>query len=437
MKKFVAVLSAAAMLATLAACGSTAATTSTATSSADTAASTSSEAAAADDTAKSYKIAVVQQLDHASLDEIRTAVEAELDAKAAEKGITIEYKDFNGQNDATTLNQIGTQVVSDGYDAVVPIATLAAQCMANACAEDQIPVVYAAISDPAAADLTGLDYVTGTSDALNTQFILDMMLAINPDVKTVGLLYSNSEANSTTPIAEAKAYLDEKGIAYVEGTGNTNDEIMSAAANMVGKADAVFTPTDNVVMAAAAAVSETLTEAGIPFYTGADSFVTAGAFATCGVNYTELGTYTADMVLDILESGNVPEYHVMDGGIITVNTETAAALGIVFTPTDNVVMAAAAAVSETLTEAGIPFYTGADSFVTAGAFATCGVNYTELGTYTADMVLDILESGNVPEYHVMDGGIITVNTETAAALGIDYAAFSDMASQVVEVTTQQ
>ena len=129
MKKFVAVLSAAAMLATLAACGSTAATTSTAASSADTAASTSSEAAAADDTAKSYKIAVVQQLDHASLDEIRTAVEAELDAKAAEKGITIEYKDFNGQNDATTLNQIGTQVVSDGYDAVVPIATLAAQCM--------------------------------------------------------------------------------------------------------------------------------------------------------------------------------------------------------------------------------------------------------------------------------------------------------------------
>lgn len=330
MKKFVAVMTAAAMLTSLSACGASVSTASTASSAAESTASS----AAADSTtgsaadATTYKVAIVQQLDHASLDEIRTAVEAELDAKAAEKGITIEYKDFNGQNDATTLNQIGTQVVSDGYDAVVPIATLAAQCMANACAEDQIPVVYAAISDPAAADLTGLDYVTGTSDALNTQFILDMMLTINPDVKTVGLLYSNSEANSTTPIAEAKAYLDEKGIAYVEGTGNTNDEIMSAAANMVGKADAVFTPTDNVVMAAAAAVSETLTEAGIPFYTGADSFVTAGAFATCGVNYTELGTYTADMVLDILESGNVPEYHVMDGGIITVNTETAAALGI-------------------------------------------------------------------------------------------------------------
>lgn len=318
MKKFVAVLSAAAMLASLSACGATA----------DATASSTSTATAEATSGDGYKIAIVQQLDHASLDEIRTAIEAELDALAAEKGIIIEYKDFNGQNDATTLNQIGTQVVADGYDAVIPIATLAAQCMATACETTQTPVIYAAISDPASVDLTGIDYVTGTSDALNTASILDMMLAVQPDIQTVGLLYSNSEANSTTPIAEAKEYLDAKGISYIEKTGNTNDEIMTAAASLVGQVDAVFTPTDNVVMAAAAAVSETLTEGGIPFYTGADSFVTAGAFATSGVNYTELGTYTADMALDILETGVVPEYHVMDGGIITVNTETAQALGL-------------------------------------------------------------------------------------------------------------
>ena len=327
MKKFIAVMTAAAMLTSLSACGASASTASSAAeSTASSAAADSTTGSAAD--ATTYKVAIVQQLDHASLDEIRTAVEAELDAKAAEKGIAIEYKDFNGQNDATTLNQIGTQVVSDGYDAVIPIATLAAQCMATACESTKTPVIYAAISDPAAADLTDIDYVTGTSDALNTQSIMDMIFAVQPEAKTIGLLYSNSEANSTTPIAEAKAYLDAKGIAYVEKTGNTNDEIMTAANALVGQVDAVFTPTDNVVMAAAAAVSETLTNAGIPFYTGADSFVTAGAFATCGVNYTELGTYTADMALDILETGTVPEYHVMDGGIITVNTETAAALDL-------------------------------------------------------------------------------------------------------------
>ena len=327
MKKFVAVMTAAAMLTSLSACGASASTASSAVeSTASSAAADSTTGSTAN--ATTYKVAIVQQLDHASLDEIRTAIEAELDAKAAEKGITIEYKDFNGQNDATTLNQIGTQVVSDGYDAVIPIATLAAQCMATACESTKTPVIYAAISDPAAADLTDIDYVTGTSDALNTQSIMDMIFAVQPEAKTIGLLYSNSEANSTTPIAEAKAYLDAKGIAYVEKTGNTNDEIMTAANALVGQVDAVFTPTDNVVMAAAAAVSETLTNAGIPFYTGADSFVTAGAFATCGVNYTELGTYTADMALDILETGTVPEYHVMDGGIITVNTETAAALDL-------------------------------------------------------------------------------------------------------------
>ena len=327
MKKFVAVMTAAAMLTSLSACGASASTASSAAeSTASSAAADSTTGSTAD--ATTYKVAIVQQLDHASLDEIRTAIEAELDAKAAEKGITIEYKDFNGQNDATTLNQIGTQVVSDGYDAVIPIATLAAQCMATACESTKTPVIYAAISDPAAADLTDIDYVTGTSDALNTQSIMDMIFAVQPEAKTIGLLYSNSEANSTTPIAEAKAYLDAKGIAYVEKTGNTNDEIMTAANSLVGQVDAVFTPTDNVVMAAAAAVSETLTKAGIPFYTGADSFVTAGAFATCGVNYTELGTYTADMALNVLETGTVPEYHVMDGGIITVNTETAAALNL-------------------------------------------------------------------------------------------------------------
>ena len=106
----------------------------------------------------------------------------------------------------------------------------------------------------------------------------------------------------------------------------------------------------------------------------------------------------------------------------------------VFTPTDNVVMAAEGAVAEILGAAGIPHYTGADSFVTSGAFATCGVNYTELGTYTGKMAMDILLGGQIPECHVMDGGIITVNADTAKQLNLDYSVFSEMANTVVEVT---
>ena len=268
------------------------------------------------------KVAIVQQLDHASLDEIRVAIEAELTAAGAECDV------FNGQNDSSMLNQIGAQVVADEYDLIIPIATLAATCMVTAADGTDIPIVYAAISDPESAGLTDIENVTGTSDALNTAFIFDMMFAACPDIQTVGLLYSNSETNSETPIAEAKAYLDAKGIAYIEGTGNTADEVLTAASSMVGRVDAVFTPTDNTIMASEGAVAEILNAAGIPHYAGADSFVTAGAFATCGVNYTELGTYTAEMALGILNGGDVPAFHVMDGGIITVNTETSAALGL-------------------------------------------------------------------------------------------------------------
>ena len=274
-----------------------------------------------------YSVAIVQQLDHSSLDEIRTAIEAQLKALAAEQNIAINITYDNGQNDASMLNQIGTQVVSDGVDMIIPIATLAAQSMVTA-ADGNIPVVYAAISDPESAGLTGMDTVTGVSDALNTNFIMDMMFAADPDIQTVGLLYSNSEINSEAPIRDAKAYLDAKGIAYVEKTGNTANEVIAAASDLIGRVDAVFTPTDNVVMATEAAVAELLNEAGIPHYTGADSFVLSGAFATCGVNYTELGTKTADIAFDILLGGEIGDFHVMEGGIITVNTETADACGI-------------------------------------------------------------------------------------------------------------
>ena len=268
------------------------------------------------------RVAIVQQLDHASLDEIRTAIEAVL----TEAGI--EFEVFNGQNDATVLNQIGAQVVSDNFDAIIPIATLAAQCMVTAADGYDIPIIYAACSDPASAGLTGMDHVTGTSDALNTRFIIDMMLAVDPDITCVGLLYSNSEINSETPIAEAKAYLEELGIEYLEKTGNAADEVVTAANALVGRCDAVFTPTDNVVMNVAGAVAEILNNAGIPHYTGADSFVSAGAFATCGVNYTELGTYTGQMAIDVLVNGEVLAYHVMDGGIIAYNSESANKLGL-------------------------------------------------------------------------------------------------------------
>ena len=278
-----------------------------------------------------YTVAVIKQMDHASLDEIADAIAARLDEIAAENGVTIQYEVTSGQGDQTVLRQLADQAIADGVDAIIPIATTAAQVAAVSAEESQTPVVFAAISYPETAELTGIDYVTGTSDALDTDLILDMMLAQNPDLQSVGLLYSLSEPNSEVPIADAKAYLDEKGIAYTEATGNTNDEVVAAAASLIAEGvDAVFTPTDNIVMAAELAIYQDFIDAGIPHYTGADSFVRNGAFATCGVNYTDLGAETADLAYQAITQGmdDMEDVYQVAGGVITVNTETASALGI-------------------------------------------------------------------------------------------------------------
>ena len=279
---------------------------------------------------ESYKVAIVKQMDHPSLDEIAAAVAAELDGFVAD-GAKITYEIYSGQGDQSVLMQIGNQAIADGVDVIIPIATLAAQVMTVCAEETKTPVVFAAVSDPAGAELTGIDYVTGVSDALNTAFIMDMMLAQNPDVKNVGLLYSLSEINSATPIEEAKLYLDAKGIAYTEATGNTNDEVIAAANTLIAQGvDAVFTPTDNIVMAAELAIYESFINAGIPHYTGADSFVRSGAFATCGVNYTDLGAQSGRLAYQVMTTGMdaLEVFYLAEGGIITVNTETAAALNV-------------------------------------------------------------------------------------------------------------
>ena len=288
--------------------------------------------------AQDYKVGIIQFVDDASLNQIEKAIETRLDEISAEGEDQFIYDGyvFNGQADATTLNQIATQLIADDVDVIVPIATPAAQIVQTATEDNQIPVVFSAVSDPVGAGLAetmeapGAN-ITGTSDSLNTAAILDLMFVANPDIKSVGLLYSQSEDSSKQPIADAKAYLEEKGIEVVEKTGTNNTEVSQAADALIAAGvDAVFTPTDNTVMTAELAIYEKFIDAGIPHYAGADSFALNGAFCGYGVDYENLGTATADMVVEILKGADPAATPVLtfDNGIATVNTETAEALGL-------------------------------------------------------------------------------------------------------------
>ena len=309
-----------------------------------------------------YKVGICNYVDHASLNQIVENIESRLAEIGEERGITFEVDYDNCNADASVMSQIIANFIAEDVDLMVGVATPVAMQMQSATEDNQIPVVFAAVSDPMAVELVesleapGAN-ITGTSDFLNTNAVLDLIFAANPDAQTIGLLYDVGQDASTTPIAGAKAYLDEKGVAYKDYTGtNTSEVILAAQAAAADGVDAVFTPTDNTIMAAELSIYEILSEAGIPHYTGADSFAVNGAFLGYGVDYANLGVETANMIAAILADGAAPaETAVMtfDNGTATINTETCEALGLDF---------------DAVSEAFAPFCTSIQSVVTAEDF---------------------------------------------------------------------
>lgn len=341
-KTMMAALTMVSAAAVLTACGGSAPAASTAAETESTAAIAGTESSAepskAEGEGKVYKVGILKFVDHPSLNQIEDNLCAELDSLSGD-GVKFDYADYrlNGQADGSVLNQMTAQLLADGVDVIVPIATPAAQIVQAATEGMDIPVVFSAVSDPVSAKLVDSmekpgKNITGTSDFLNTDAIMDLIFAANADTDYVGLLYSKSEDASAAPIQAAKAYLDAKGVKYIEKTGTTTDEVSQAVDALIAEGvDAVFTPTDNTIQKAELAFFEKLQDAKIPHFGGADSFALNGAFAGYGVDYAKLGRATADMVAEILDKGAVPAetaVQTFDNGIATINTETLDKLGM-------------------------------------------------------------------------------------------------------------
>lgn len=364
MKKLLAMLMALAMVLALAACGgsgsgssaagagdsaasasaegdasaeeSAASTSAPAEASAEAPAEGDAEAPAAEGTV--YKVGLVNYVDDASLNQIVANIKEELDAKGAELGVTFDYSsyDYNAQADSGTLTQIGATLVADEVDVIVAVATPTASVMLSAVEDTDIPIIFSAVTDPVGAglidsmDAPGVN-MTGTSDALDTDTVMNLMLAANPDLSMVGLLYDTAQDSSAAAIASAIAWCEANGIEYVEKTGSTTDDVSLAADSLIADGvEAVFTPTDNTIMTAELSIYEKFIDAGIPHYCGADSFALNGAFLGYGVDYANLGVMTADMVVDLLINGTDPSTTAVmtfDNGIASINTETCEALG--------------------------------------------------------------------------------------------------------------
>ena len=261
-----------------------------------------------------YKVGIVNYVDDASLNQIVENIQKELDAKGEELGVIFDYENYydNAQGDSSVLNQIAADQVANNVDVVVAIASPVAIVMQTVTEGTDIPVVFSAVTDPVGAGLVdSMDApggnITGTSDALDTASIMELMKAQNPQLAKIGLLYDTAQDSSELAIEEAKAWCEENQVEYVEKTGSTTEDIQLAADSLAAeKVDAVFTPTDNSIMTAELTIYETFADAGIPHYCGADSFALNGAFCGYGVDYANLGVMTGDMVVDILVNGADP-----------------------------------------------------------------------------------------------------------------------------------
>ena len=310
----------------------------------------------------SFKIGICNFVDDASLNQIIANIRERLGEIGQEKGVTFEIVEDNCNLDTSVMQQIIANFIADEVDLMVGVATPVAIGMQGMTTDNGIPVVFAAVSDPVGAELVeslekpGAN-ITGTSDYLDTAAVLNLIFAANPDAKKVGLLYNPSEDASTAPVAAAKEILTEKGVEVKEYTGANVTEVMQAAEAIVSDGmDAVFTPTDNTIMKAELSIYETLAEAKIPHYTGADSFALNGAFLGYGVDYANLGRVTGDMIAAILVDGADPAatpVQTFDNGTATVNTETCEAIGFDF---------------EAIKEAFGPYCTKVQEITTAEAF---------------------------------------------------------------------
>lgn len=365
-----AMITAAAMTLSLAACSGQSTASSTSSASSDSSSSAASESsvssekstASEESSGASYTIGICNYVDDASLNQIVENINARLAEIESEQGITINVKYDNCNADANVMNQIIANFAADNVDLMVGIATPVAMAMQSATEDSKTPVVFAAVSDPVGAGLVASleepgSNVTGSSDNLDTNSVMNLIFAQNPDAKKIGLLYDVGQDSSTAAIEHAKAYLDDKGVEYVERTATTAEEVALAAQALVSDGvDAVFTPTDNTIMKAELAIYETFADAGIPHYTGADSFALNGAFLGYGVDYANLGRETADMIASILTEGKDPAATpviTFDNGTATVNTEICEKLGLDF---------------DTVSEAFAPYCTRVEEITTAESF---------------------------------------------------------------------
>lgn len=320
----------------LAGCGSknteTTASTDAQTEAAGSEESKTDASAAATASDKTYKIGVLQYVQHDALDASNEGFFAALD----DLGVKYDADQQNAAGEASSCQTISETLVNDGDDLIFAIATPAAQSVAGATTD--IPVLLTAVTDPAESGLVESNdapggNVTGTSDLTPVTEQIDLLKELIPEAETVGVLYCSAESNSVLQADMAKEACQAAGLEAADYTVSSSNEIQTVVESMIGKVDAIYAPTDNMIAAGMATVAMIANENKIPVICGEEGMVKEGGLATYGINYYKLGYKTGEMAAKVLTEGADPasmpiEYLSAEECSLLINKETADTLGI-------------------------------------------------------------------------------------------------------------
>lgn len=281
------------------------------------------------------KVGIIQLAEHPALDATYEGfMKALEDEGFGEDEVEFDYKNASG--DQANCETIADKLVSDGNDLIFAIATPAAQAVAQKTGD--IPIVLSAVTDPASSGLVKDNEkprtnVTGTSDLTPISEQIDLLTQLMPDAKKIGIMYCNAEDNSVFQANLAKEAAEKAGLEYVEATVTDSNQIQQVTESLIGKVDAIYIPTDNLLAEGMASVAQVANENKLPCIVGESGMVINGGLATYGIDYYNLGYMAGKQAAKILKGEAKPEdmaieYLPAEDCELTINTTVAKQLGI-------------------------------------------------------------------------------------------------------------
>jgi putative ABC transport system substrate-binding protein len=283
--------------------------------------------------AQTKTVAVTAIVDHPALNAVRDGLRDELKAQGLEAGRNLRFEYESAQGNPGTAAQIARKFAGDRPDVIVPISTPSAQAVAAATRD--IPIVFSAVTDPVAAKLVASaerpgGNITGVSDLSPVRKHIELIRRVTPKAKRLGVVFNPGEANSVVLVELLRTHAPDFGMTVVEASAPRSSDVLAAARSLIGKADAIYIPTDNTVVSAVEAVVKVGIDAKIPVYAADTDTVKRGAIAAVGFNYYDVGRQTGKLVLRVLNGAKPGELPVQGVEIteLHVNPESAKRMGV-------------------------------------------------------------------------------------------------------------